>query len=50
LEPGEIETHQRDEKAMRKSISVPPQVPEVAEDGSGEQDEKNAECDRSQKE
>ena len=46
LKPGEIETDQRDQKSMRKAISVPPQVPEVAEDGSAEQDEKNAESNR----
>jgi hypothetical protein len=46
LQPGEVQTDQRHEESMGKAISVPPQVPEVAEDGSAEQDEKNAESNR----
>ena len=35
---------------MGKAVPVPPQVPEVAEDGSAEQDEENAESNGSQQE
>src|SRR4029077_9405602 len=48
LNPGKIETDQGYEEPMRKAVSVPPQVHEVAKGGGAEQQERNAESNGSQ--
>jgi hypothetical protein len=48
LKPSQIETDERNQKSMRKSISVPPQIYEVASNRRAEQDERDSQSKDSQ--